>query len=70
MQFFVLRSRLARLSLGLMGSAHQLTEFNPYLASICYPFLTLLKKSERFKWTTEHDNAFARLKESLISRTP
>ena len=30
---------------GLSGSAHQLTKFISHLASICYPFRTLLKKA-------------------------
>ncbi len=52
---------------GLLGSAHQLTKIIPHLTSICYPFRSLLKKGERFLWTSEHDQAFARLRKSLVA---
>ncbi len=47
---------------GLMGSAHQLNKFIPNLAQICHPFRTLLKQTEKFSWTTEHDVALHHLK--------
>ncbi len=37
------------------------------MASICYPFRTLLKKGERFNWETPHSEAFLRLKKALIA---
>ena len=52
---------------GWLGSAHQLTKFIPHLASICYPFRTLLKNGERFHWAVEHTRAFQTLQNALIA---
>ena len=49
---------------GLMGSAHQLCKFIPHLASICYPFRTLLKKGERLKWDSRLQKALIALSEN------
>ncbi len=50
---------------GLMGSAHQLIKFIPKLATLCTPFRPLLKSTSKYKWGTEQDQAFGKLKQAI-----
>ena len=40
----------------LNGAAHQISKYIKDLARICHPFRTILKKENKFIWTTVHEN--------------
>ena len=44
-----------------LDAVNQLNKFIPDLAKICYPFTTLLKKNNEWKWKTEQENAFNKI---------
>ena len=41
-----------------LGAVSQFNDFFPALASICFPFRSILKKDATWNWTHEHKNAF------------
>ena len=44
-----------------LGAVNQFNKFIPDLASICFPFRSILKKDATWKWTPEHETAFIRV---------
>ena len=44
-----------------LGAINQFNKFIPDLASICFPFRSILKKDATWKWTPEHETAFIRV---------
>ena len=41
-----------------LGAVNQFNKFIPDLASICFPFRSILKKDAEWNWTDEHEKAF------------
>ena len=41
-----------------MGAVNQFNKLIPDLASICFPFRTILKKDAPWTWTKDHEKAF------------
>ena len=41
-----------------LGAVNQFNKFIPLLASICFPFRSILKKDAEWNWTDEHEKAF------------
>ena len=52
-----------------LGAVNQLNKFTPNLASICYPFRTLLKKDTNWEWNKEHDKAFEQINNKMKTVT-
>ena len=50
-----------------LGLANYYRRFIKSFAHIASPLTALLRKNEKFQWTDESQNAFATLKQSLIS---
>ena len=48
-----------------LGSVHHLTKFVPNLATQCRIFRELLKKDNKYVWTTKHQTAFEKIKEHI-----
>ena len=53
----------------LLGSVHHLSKFIPNLAKICHPLRPLLKKSEKFIWTDNHQKHFEHIKTVIANAT-
>ena len=52
-----------------LGSVHHLSKFIPNLAKICHPLRPLLKKSEKFIWTDNHQKQFEHTKTVIATAT-
>ena len=52
-----------------LGSVHHLTKFVPNLATQCRIFRELLKKDNKYVWTTKHQTAFEKIKEHIKNIT-
>ena len=48
-----------------LGVVNQFNKFIPDLASICFPFRSILKKYASWKWTPEHEMAFSRVNKKV-----
>ena len=44
-----------------LGAVNQFNKFVPELASICFPFLSILKKYAVWNWLPEHEEAFIKV---------
>ena len=44
-----------------LGAVNQFNKFIPDVASICFPFRSILEKVATWKWTSEHETAFIRV---------
>ena len=44
-----------------LGAVNQFNKFIPDVASICFPFRSILEKVATWKWTPEHETAFIRV---------
>ena len=53
----------------IVGSVHHLSKFIPNLAKICHPLRPLLKKSEKFIWTNNHQKHFEHIKTVIANAT-
>ena len=47
------------------GAVNQLNKFVPDLASICYPFRSILKKDNPWIWTKQHEAAFLKTNQEV-----
>ena len=52
-----------------LGAVNQFNKFIPNLASICYPFRTLLKKDTNWEWNKEHEKAFEQINNEIKTVT-
>ena len=50
----------------LLGMFSWYRRFLPNFATMAAPIVDLMKKNRRFKWTTDCDTAFIRIKEQLV----
>ena len=50
-----------------MGLVNQLAEFTPDIASTAQPLRPLMSPKRAFTWTADHDEAFRRVKNALVS---
>ena len=48
-----------------LGAVNQLNKFVPDLASICYPFRSILKKENPLIWTKQHEAAFLKINQEI-----
>ena len=48
-----------------LGAVNQFNKFIPILASISFPFTTILKKDADWTWNTEHENAFVEINDEI-----
>ena len=53
----------------ILGSVHHLSKFIPNLAKICHPLRPLLKKSETYIWTDNHQKHFEYIKTVIANAT-
>ena len=51
-----------------LGAVNHFNKFIPYLATISYPFRSILKKDAEWKWQKEHEEAFLKINQE-ISKT-
>ena len=49
----------------LLGAVNQFNKFIPNLASISFPFRSILKKDADWIWNAEHGNAFVKIKDEI-----
>ena len=52
-----------------LGAVYQFNKLIPNLASICYPFRSLLKKDTNWEWTKEHEKAFEQINNEIKAVT-
>ena len=50
-----------------LGMVVQLSEFSPWIADAAEPLRDLLKPKNEWLWTSQHDAAFSKVKEALVS---
>ena len=50
-----------------MGLVNQLAEFSPHISEAAQPLRPLMSPKRTFLWTSDHDEAFQRVKEALSS---
>ena len=48
-----------------LGAVNQFIKFIPDLASICFPFRSILEKDAIWKWSEEHEKAYKRVNEEV-----
>ena len=48
-----------------LGAVNQFNKFIPDLASICFPFRSILKKDAIWNWSEEHEKTFKRVNEEV-----
>ena len=48
-----------------LGAVNQFNRFVPDLATICFPFRSILKKEANWEWNEEHEKAFKRVNEEV-----
>ena len=48
-----------------LGLVNQLGDFSPHIATAALPLLSLLRPTESFLWSPDHDNAFEEVKHEL-----
>ena len=48
-----------------LGAVNQFNKFIPNLASISFPFRTILKKDAEWTWNIEHENAFVKINDEI-----
>ena len=48
-----------------LGAVNQLNKFVPELATICFPFRSILKKNVTWAWTKEHEEAFLKINQEI-----
>ena len=48
-----------------LGAVNQFNRFVPDLATICFPFRSILKKEANWEWNEEHEKAFRRVNKKV-----
>ena len=48
-----------------LGAVNQFNKFIPDLASMCFPFISIIKKDAVWNWTEEHEKAFKRVNQEV-----
>ena len=48
-----------------LGAVNQFNRFVPDLATICFPFRSILKKEANCEWNEEHEKAFRRVNKEV-----
>ena len=50
-----------------MGAVNQFNKFIPSLASISFPFRSILKKDAEWEWNEDHEKAFVQINKEIKS---
>ena len=48
-----------------LGAVNQFNRFVPDLATICFPFKSILKRDAEWNWNEEHESAFKKVSEEV-----